>query len=281
MLPVFIENCVNYGNIDAGLENGQSGGIVAWAKGTIKGCKNYGYIKGRYALGGMVGYKPEGNLTILSCENYGKIISSQTKYTSGGILGSFCDADIYETQIRDCYTIVSIGSGIVGTCDKGKIGGNPVLSVTRCKADIVSNDEEDIYCLFGNLANIYYKAYFSNIEINVIGNGIKRVTLIYNKVGLDRDLLNIKNVIINISNKNTKFYPNRYNDKGNLKFNIDGLIVNQAGNRCYYGTDFSGFYCDWKSGKIGLKALNGKGFYQGEVNEEVLASNGFVKKEIA
>ena len=53
------------------------------------------------------------------------------------------------------------------------------------------------------------------------------------------------------------------------------LVIKQNKPYSYYGTDFSGLYIDWKTGKIGLKALSGKGFYQGEVSEEVLKQKGF------
>ena len=60
---------------------------------------------------------------------------------------------------------------------------------------------------------------------------------------------------------------------------VDGVIVQGKTFLHYYGQDFSGFYVDFKTGRIGLKALSGKGFYQGKVTEELLISRGYVKKE--
>ena len=59
-----------------------------------------------------------------------------------------------------------------------------------------------------------------------------------------------------------------------------GIVKNNPSRNFYYGSDFSGFYCDFKTGKIGLKALSGKGFYQGKVTKESLIEKGFVERVI-
>ena len=61
-----------------------------------------------------------------------------------------------------------------------------------------------------------------------------------------------------------------------------GIIVNKKNfiTDYYFGSDFSGFNIDFKTGKLGLKAFSGKGFYQGRVTEKYLEDNGFIKKEI-
>ena len=43
----------------------------------------------------------------------------------------------------------------------------------------------------------------------------------------------------------------------------------------YYGSDFSGFYYSWKTGKIGLTYLDGVGAFQGEMTEAYLQSRGY------
>ena len=64
------------------------------------------------------------------------------------------------------------------------------------------------------------------------------------------------------------------------KFMVDGCVVCFSDKSYYYGSDFSGFYVDYKTGRLGLKALSGKGFYQGKVTEEYLISKGYRKKAI-
>ena len=65
---------------------------------------------------------------------------------------------------------------------------------------------------------------------------------------------------------------------GSFLGDCQSVILNKANRKEFYGTDFSGFYVDWKTGKIGLKSMSGKGFFQGEVNEEYLKQKGFAKK---
>ena len=94
--------------------------------------------------------------------------------------------------------------------------------------------------------------------------------------------LHLKNIIFNIdgSINNFKLHSNNV-VKNNL--HVDGVIVkienNEVLDSLYYGSDFSAFYVSWKTGKIGLKVLDGKGFYQGKVTEEVLDNKGYTKKE--
>ena len=114
-----------------------------------------------------------------------------------------------------------------------------------------------------------------NLELHIVGSGALGIT---NNVQTN---IVINNLLIsgNINEEVVLYVTD--NNKTAQQMDIKSFVINGKGIKQFYGTDFSGFYCDWKSGKIGLKALNGKGFYQGEVNEEVLASKGFVKKEIA
>ena len=270
-----IEDCVNYGNVIQP-EAHQGGGIVAWAVGTIKNCINYGKICGNGAIGGIVGYKSDSNLSILNCENYGEL-SVSNKSASGAILGSSCYNDTTDIFIENCYVVLSDGVPIVGNCTNTKNISKSSLSLTNCKADVFDNNLSRVLCLSGSHYNEFRQYNISNIEINIYGTGNKEISLIFNKNSLKNNYF-VKNIVINIANENAKFTPLSNNNTNSRTVNVDGLIVNQAGNRCYYGVDFSGFYCDWKSGNIGLKALNGKGFYQGSVSESVLQEKGFVKK---
>ena len=46
-------------------------------------------------------------------------------------------------------------------------------------------------------------------------------------------------------------------------------------NKKFIGNEFSNFYLDYKTGKIGLKCFSGKGFYQMTLDKEFLISKGF------
>ena len=87
-----------------------------------------------------------------------------------------------------------------------------------------------------------------NVIVNVTSDKVEKVSLTNHK-----KLTTFKNIIIMIKNKNVEY-------------------------NSYYGSSFSGFYMDLKTGKIGLKVLSGRGFYQGRVSEELLTTKGFEKK---
>ena len=274
-----IENCVNYGNIEMFGENAQGGGIVSWGRGKIKNCRNYGDIDGFYGLGGIVGYKPESDLEITSCQNYGKVKPSRNKYNAGGIIGSTCDNDVYNTIIRDCYSVLYGGAGLVGIhSNSAGISTTSFLTIKDCKVDVVSNDNSVLYLLIGAHHHSAKIINISNVEVNVLGTGNAKLPLYYNKDAKDKKLLSIKNIIINIADGNGIFSPLLFTDAGNRYINLDGIVVNQNGNKCYYGSDFSAFYSNWKTGKIGLKSLDGNGFYQTTLNESVLQAKGYGKK---
>ena len=274
-----VENCINYGEISARGKS-QCGGIVSWGRGIIRNCINYGNIYCGSDTGGIVAYKSEAALAIISCKNYGYIFANKnSKYTCGSIFGSIgSDYINQQLEIRNCYAVQTDGIAIMGRASYKANDEVVDVSISNCKIDIVGNDYEVAYCLVGAAGAEYLRYNFSNIEINVLGTGCKKLALIYNKISLDSDKLNIKNVIVNVADGNANIKPTTYRDKGNPYINIDGVIFIQAGNMVYYGSDFSGFYTDWKSGKIGLKAIDGKGFYQGNVSESTLQEKGFVKK---
>ena len=63
----------------------------------------------------------------------------------------------------------------------------------------------------------------------------------------------------------------------NIPDNIENIVLEDREARMYYGSDFSGFYVDYKTGEIGLKVFSSRGLFQGGVDEQVLYNKGFVK----
>ena len=127
-----IENCVNKGAINGGIENsnGQLGGIVGLTKtGTIISCKNEGKVISAGILnGGIVGTIPkECSVMIEKCINKGTIQGNGRD--NGGICGAIYDNS--SSTIKNCYNLgnvieeasnVSDVSGIISCINQGFTG---------------------------------------------------------------------------------------------------------------------------------------------------------------
>ena len=122
-------------------------------------------------------------------------------------------------------------------------------------------------------------AEISNITINIRSTDLTQLCFIYSSTQSNK--VNIKNISYNL-NCDSITYTRVTTFQG--KMNIDGCLfsMNVGGttHKQYYGSDFSGYYVDFKTGKIGLKSHSGKGFYQGKVTEEFLLAKGYEKKAI-
>ena len=87
----------------------------------------------------------------------------------------------------------------------------------------------------------------------------------------------LRNILININQGNLKAIER---NKHYEVYNIENLIINQEGEKQYYGSNFSGFYFSWRTGKVGLVALDGRGQFQGAIDEEWLKGKGYEKKSV-
>ena len=123
-----------------------------------------------------------------------------------------------------------------------------------------------------------YNVYIKNIFVTFDGS-VADFALVAYSLHTTNNLV-IQNVIIDVKCskvQDSRFIVRYKNYLGELTTQGICLVVN--GTKNYYGSDFSGLYVDWKTGKIGLKSMSGKGFFQGKVTEEWLIAKGFVKKE--
>ncbi len=253
---VVIQDCINYGDI---IVNDFSGGFVAQVNGTLTmlNCVNYGKLTQTYVrCGGFVGLV-SGNLNLYGCKNYGQLTCVSQVY---GVIDTKADRQI---NIIDCEfspetwipitALTSNSETLIENCVINAKGittarvlcsGSGNLNITNMQANIKTN--KGVMQILSDP-----KTYSYNIE-NVIFNFIGEVT----------------NVTSYLANKNW------------TKINCQNLIVcgNFEGTKVFYGIDFSGFYYSWKLGKIGLVALDGRGQFQGTIDEEWLKNNGYTKK---
>ena len=305
-----INNCSNYGDVSAHTWVG--GLYCATFGGTkyINNCNNYGKIvseDGR--VGGIMGsyIASSGKLYIDSCKNFGEVFGGISYGAVAGIIGiaygfvqisnSSNYADVYSRDITaGIVANVSVGSDNV---KEGRIdiincynhSSNSIIgAVSAGQKDYVLEVSlkgvENNYTRKNDAALVQYakqsnggvlKLFVKDCKINLLskeiftGNAIVR--FLTGNIYLDK-------VLINANCINSNFKQFLMNNQSEQLLNLNNIVINNLESKWFAGSDFSGFYVDFKTGQIGLKAFSGKGFYQGKVTEELLLAKGYEKKAI-
>jgi len=265
-----IKNCNNYGNITS--TRAQNGGLVAWGAGTFINCSNYGDMNADYTSGGFVGYVSENvNLTFENCSNYGEV-GAKSESTLGHFIGcvSYAKNNFGKIVIKNCYAKTNSAVPFVGFTNYIS-----EIIISNCKADYNTACYDHAYLLW-SIKQPAAKLIVDNVEINVKDTKNNNLYLyLTNGNGGEKTIL--KNIIINVKQGKIKsFARERIGDTTE----IQSLIINQSEEKQYYGSDFSGYYFAWKTGKLGVVAIDGRGQFQGKIDEEWLAKKGYTKKEI-
>ena len=158
-----IENCYNYGNIQA---RGKAAGIAGQANKPIIGCINYGNVNGTWALGGVVGYvAPDATVIITNCVNNGNIIASSTGI--GGILGIYYEAatGTGSVTITGCVN----NATVKGTWGVGGIAGDTLGEITGC----VNNGSISAQGDLGGIVGMFYgKATNNTNNGDIVGSSV-------------------------------------------------------------------------------------------------------------
>jgi len=93
--------------------------------------------------------------------------------------------------------------------------------------------------------------------------------------------ISFSNILFEVNDAKTiTNFVKGWGDEKEIACNGGFVISHKNGVSKYYGDDFSGFFVNLKTGKVELKALNGKGLFQGKVDENVLRYKGYEKLEI-
>jgi len=269
---ITISNCKNYGNIYAASSN-QNAGIVSWGHGEVLNCKNYGniYAASSNQNAGIVSYLRDYlNLSIINCSNYADIQGSE--YNSGQIFGqsSALTGNNSVILIKNCYSYSTSRLSIAAY-----ILRNATIKIQGCKTEYVGASSATRYfALFGRVITSVNME-IENVEI--IHNSSSNETF-YLFCSVEGDSkVKIKNVVVRFKKpvKNVKL-----NYYGEINPVLEGVVIQGESFNQIYGSDFSGFYFSWRTGKIGLIALDGRGSFQGTIDEKWLKSKGYEKKDV-
>jgi len=126
--------------------------------------------------------------------------------------------------------------------------------------------------IIGGGGNEKINYYIKNMKVNVGCNDL------YITQGGNECIIEVENLLIKGKCNSVKF-------ASSATFFVKSIVqyaTNAQGEtlKYYYGSNFSGFYFSWQTGNIGLIALDGRGSFQGKIDEEWLLRKGFEKKEV-
>ena len=289
-----MKNCTNYANLEgvAGLGGGGYNGDEY----IFENCSNYGNISGSTAFVCQM----QASAKFLSCKNFGVIDTRSTQR------GGLCAYTYDNTQFVNCEIY-----GSFLNCDDsyfsldGWSSGNHHLSVSNCIFDCeVSNSSKNYLNLFGTYWPVNSCSYtISNCMIKIKASGAIKAIRLMNSYSSIVSLSNIE-LSVNFDGEGKTEFCNGAYGKSNFKnilfqtkstsskagnfilvgkenVDADGIVkIHRYGNteiRQYHGSDFSGFYSDWKSGKIGLAKLSNIGLFSKKLNVDILKNRGFVE----
>ena len=251
---VTIVNCINYGKINDSNTSNQyqgAGGIVGSVGSqnvTIKNCKNYGYVYSYYDAGGIVGCSNAANLTIIGCQNQGTIDGF---IRTAGIIG--VANGVKNLRIIDCES-----SCLVNVSDGG--AGGIIGDLTYNCTILIKNTKSSAVVMRKTATTAGGK------RIGTFIGG-------YHAGGLTADIENCLNTgKTNYTSVTNNMYGVSTSDLINC---IEDVDLNGTKSKQAFGKDFSGFYWSWRTGKIGIRSIDGNGLFQGDVNAEYLQKQGF------
>jgi len=281
--PVLIERCENYANFqDTKPSNTRNiGGMFGNSLGeenriVINGCKNYGNTN-EINSGGCGGIF-EGYISINGFENYGNMYSGLINT----IRGEVCDVVVNVKNIKHISR-----NGVPLFSNRDTTGNTKVsFNLNKILVDYTNSTQQPESVIIRRTSYNEQKTILNISNLNIVDNSADTGFSLFN-VTAKNTIMNIKNCNVNVNCKTweikTSFVCRAIIPDG-VEINIDGLIanilVNNENKSFYYGSNFSGFYVSWRTGKIGLIALDGRGQFQGEVDEEWLLKKGYEKKTI-
>ncbi len=261
-----VRRCANYGTINA---SAQCGGIATFARGTFVDCVNYGTLHTSSQSGGIIGnaYNDKSASLILdNCKNLGR----------NNFHGS-------ETAIQgDLVGYAPVGTFVIKNCAYKTKNQLPLYGQSTAIQQEILNVKvihtEEINKTINAISNSYQTEIVAimmkNVEIVFENNVNSTVYLISH---LFKGEIKLNNILIYAKKAFSGFEVQKIS---NNLISFDGMIISAKNNSEFYGTSFSGFYVSWKTGEIGLIALDGRGTFQGTIDEDWLVRKGYQKNEI-
>jgi hypothetical protein len=289
-----IKNCDNYGDISgyryvAGIVGSPSG------KFRIENCDNYGEIMcDENGAAGIAAAVYTEYKEIINCKNYGNVTAKDS--AAGGITSYI----VAKASIIGCYSegVVKGASGefagLVGRITTAN-GNGFIIKDCKIKFDVKKAYSNILIAYIEKGVNID----ISNIEIELI-NQSRTVHMIGTcSSNIKCNISNIK--IISKTSTEKHYVTLAYKIKKNADFTFSGIMfdtkckhlitevketgalidvksclaISSANGKLYYGTDFSDFYYNRKTGNVDLISFGISNGFQTEIDEKWLLEKGY------
>ena len=235
-------NCINYGNCTrSGICCQNYGSGIANI--TIVNCVNYGRCSAGINCGTGT------NIEMISCKNFGKCSAGISSYAESSAVWRIINCENYG---KTTYGICSVlkKSGLIQKCVNYGIATYGICGTAQ-------EDSIIQYCF--NEGQI----------INGNGAGI---------CGTVKGSAQVLNCLNKCELKDSTCAGIVKSGISSIKNSISIHKIGDVETKEYYGSDFSAFFVKWKTGYIGLKALESAGVYMFAIpDEEYLQQIGYTK----
>ncbi len=281
---IIFVNCENYGTISSTTYHaGAICGTISSGYGKFINCKNYGSIKTVSVSGVILGWVYAKNVKVLleGCENYGYVYNSKGNMLTSSYVGYIQDAPC-TINLKNCYSNTKIQTYFANNLHFYDGDEKTIINIENCTM-VQTADSSTKYLLFGR--ENYNRKVTYNIKNTIFDVRVKKYDYYFYPINYSSGYLNlnIENVYIK-SNCEQLTTTNFIGSASHFTSNINGLVFdikeNGVQKGVYYGEDFGQYYYSWKTGTIGLIALDGRGQFQGAIDEEWLKNRGYQKKSV-
>ena len=227
------------------------------------------------SVAGIIGIA-YGFVQLSDCANYANIHS---KEITGALVSNISvgSDNVKEgrVDIINCYNFSN--NPLIGQTAAVQMNYELIVNIKKVESDYTGNKGPAIVCYAKQSNSGILNLSVENCKVNLLSKeGFIDSVIVRQMTGH----IYLKNILISGRNIGENFKQFLINSQNEDFCHITTIIAISEHNCFYDGNDFSDYYIDFKTGKIGLKVMRGKGFYQGKVTEEILKNKGYIKKEV-
>ncbi len=280
-IEVVLENCVNYGTVE-GVKTDYTAGIVGDTMYdmfvTMKNCANYGKIIGSKYTASIIAMA-RGILNLHNCLSEAIIEGSAIAHTGEFIAIPFINIII---TINECEVKSNNDCSFIALPYSTSISNYISISIVDTKISLRNSSTNSYAGVFVREARELDFLKIKNCIVDIYGDssdGKKLISADRRSSNNPTKDIEISNVLVMVKDMQKSVEITNKIYEGDI-YKIDGIICQLSDRNEYYGSNFSGYFFSWRTWQIGLISFDGRGQFQGKIDEEWLKNNGYEKKSV-